>query len=180
MLKWLRFQTLRPKGRAGLAPLHLAVELAVEVLVPFQPEALPDQHLGVRHQDAQELDEGAVVELLAGLGRLHELVHRDHAAAAGLDVDAARLRLGPRGEGEVAGRLALHHLVERAVALVAPHQAVDVVVPDLVLDDRVDPGAVVGVRGRRLVLVAAIDVDLQALGEVRDLDRSWPSRGRRI
>ena len=62
--------------------------------------------------------------------------------AAGQYQDSALARLAPRGRGEVAGRSALNQRVERRVALVAPHHAVDRVIAHLVFDHRVDPRAI--------------------------------------
>ena len=56
-----------------VAPLDDAVELAVEILRALEPHALPEQHLRVAQQHAQELDEGAVDERLAGLRPLEEV-----------------------------------------------------------------------------------------------------------
>jgi hypothetical protein len=115
-------------------------------------------------------------KVLPGRRLLHEVVHGEAGAAAGLHVDPARLRLGPRRCREVAGAAALDQRVERRVPLVAPHQPVDVVVADLILDHRVDPAPVAGVRRRGFAPEPAHRVHLHRLRKGGDLDR----RGRPV
>jgi hypothetical protein len=115
-------------------------------------------------------------KVLARRRLLHEVVHGEAGAAARLHVDPARLRLGPRGRREIAGAAALDQRVERRVPLVAPHQPVDVVVADLILDHRVDPRPVAGVRGRGLAREPPQRVHLHRLRQRRDLHR----RGRAV
>ena len=70
----------------------------------------------------------AVDERLAGLRPLEEVPYLAEGRLHALHVDAALRRFATAMLAEAAGRLTLHHAVERRVALVAPHDAVDVVV----------------------------------------------------
>ncbi|NJN51705.1 MAG: hypothetical protein HC809_07920, partial [Gammaproteobacteria bacterium] len=94
--------------------------------------------------------EKAIDERLAGRGFLHEAVEPEQGLPAGFHVDAALGGFPPGRRREVPGSATLNQRVERRVALVAPHQPVDRVVPHLILDHRVDPGAVAGIGRRRL------------------------------
>src|SRR5262249_27604934 len=154
---------VEPERQRGIAPLDDAVELAVEVLRALEPEALPHQHLGMAQQQAQELDERAVDEALARTHTLEEVPHRRKDGAHALDVDAALPRLAPAMGAEAARRRPLHHAVERRIALVAPHDAVDRVAAAVLLDHAVPPQAVVGVRRAGLAADAAEQIDLHAL-----------------
>src|SRR5262249_27261127 len=72
----------------GAAELQHAVELAVERLVPFDPEALPDQRRGMFVDGPQERDQWAVDDAVAGAQALDQAPDRGHARAGALDVDA--------------------------------------------------------------------------------------------
>ena len=86
------------------------------------------------------------------------------------DIDAALHGFATSVGGEIAGSAALDEGIERGIALVAPHDAVDVVIADLVLDHREDPVAVIRVTGRGIAAEAAEDVDFHGLGEIGNVD----------
>src|SRR5262249_10536245 len=118
---------VEPEGQRWVAPFRNAIELAIEILAALEPEALVDQHLRIGEERAEKFDKGAVDERFAGSGILEELPYVLEGDTRALDIDAARGGFLPAMLAEAARCLALHHAVERAVALVAPHDAVDLV-----------------------------------------------------
>ena len=74
--------------QVGIAPLHDAVQLLVQGLVPFQPEPFVQQDFGMGQQHAQELDEGAVHKVLVGAGRLEVGVGVVEGASDPFDIQA--------------------------------------------------------------------------------------------
>ena len=162
---------VQAERQVRLAPLDEAIQLAVKVLVALEPELLPHQRLGVVEKGAQEGDERAVVERLAGGGFLHEVIELQQRLTAGLGVDPALGGLGPCGGRKVARRAALNQRIQRRVAFIAPHEAVEVVVAHLILDHRMDPRPVAGVRRARLAPQTAEDIHFHRLRYRRDFHR---------
>ena len=160
---------VEPELQRRIAPLDEPVQLAVQVLVAADPVPLEQQEVGVVEQHAKPGDQRAVGEVLAR-ARLPEVVVEQAARPPrGFRIDAT----GRHGSQAVPAEAPRSHpgdqLVEWAPSLVAPHDAVDVVAPAVVLDERVPPGPVVRVLQARRPADPAQVVHLHVLDQVRNL-----------
>ena len=95
------------------------------------------------HEQTPEGDEGAVGGLAAAADRCGPAHELRVALARTIDVDAVLLRrveavlaeAGDAAAGAGAAVIGDEHVAERSLPLAAPHQAVDVVGPQVVLDE---------------------------------------------
>src|SRR5205807_772456 len=88
------------------------------------------------------------------------------------DVDTASDGQAPAVLAEAVRRGAADQRVERASALIAPHDAVDIVAAAVILDDGVPPRPVVRMVNAWRGADAVERIDLKCLGQVRDRDHA--------
>ena len=89
-----------------------------------------------------------------------------------LHVDIALHRFAPAMRAEAARRLSLHHAVQRRIALVAPHDAVNVVLLAMLFDNAMPPAPVIRIPGARLTRIAPQQIYFQALRHIRYQNRA--------
>ena len=164
-----------PPGGPNL--VRLAVHVAVGVAQRFVPEPLPGEHFGILDESPPERDECAVGRPLAGAHRVHPRFERDVSLARAIRIDAGFARRVQTVRAETADRCRVRasavvradRVVERTLPLAAPHQAVDVVGPQIILDETEPEAARIRVAhadaGRRL----AVHVDLDRFVEARHI-----------
>ena len=132
------------------------------------PELLPLQDLGVLEEVAEEGDQLAVGWLMAASHRGEIVIDPPVTLGGppGVDVPAVGLRAAM--DAEAGGYFCRDdHRRERVLALDAPHNPVQVVLVEPVVDDAEPPVLVVGVVEAGAGVLAAPRVDLQHLGEPR-------------
>ena len=160
---------IQAETQLRVTPLHHPIEFAIEVFIALEPEALPDQHLRVAQQHTQELDQCPIDKGSACTGALEVEVELTERSPGALHIDTLFDRFTAAVFAEAAWRLPLNHAVERTIALVTPHDPVDIVVPALILNQGVPPASVGRVRGTGLTGHATVDIHLKVLGHVGDL-----------
>src|SRR5207244_1888520 len=105
-------------------------------------QPLPREDFGVFDEQSQEADERAVGRTPSGTQRSRPRIERREAGFRAVDVDAllargrqaVRTEAGQPAAGARAAVVRDEDVAERALALAAPHQAVDVVRSQVVLD----------------------------------------------
>ena len=117
---------------------------------------------------SEKFDECAVDEAFARPPRLKECIEFFRGRAGALDVDTVRLEARDTELTEASRRRSRDELVERASSLVAPHDAVDVVVAAVVLEERVPEISIIGIFEARLGADPPEMIHLQALRQVGD------------
>src|SRR2546421_11321255 len=123
--------------------LREPIQVSVGVTEPCVPQALPREQLRILDQQAPERHERSVGGALPRAQRRGPALERQIAAPRALDVDPFLTR-GSETVGAEAGdhaaraRAAMARaegVVERALALAPPHQAVHVVGPQVILGE---------------------------------------------
>ena len=159
---------VEPELERRIAPLDEPVQLSVQVLVALHPVPLQQQELGIVEQDAEAGDERAVREMLSR-ARLPEIVVEGRARPPpALGIDPGPVQASQTVRAEASRRHPGHEPVQRAPALVAPHDAVDVVAAAVILDERVPPPPVVGMLEARRAADPPQVVHLHELRQVGD------------
>src|SRR5262249_9463841 len=155
------------------------VNLAINLILAVCPEFLPGQNFGVVQQQAPEGDEVAVARSGAGVGGAREFIQLDQALPRPFHTDAALApfssavlaKTGERRapiESAVAGA---DGVVERPLSLRAPHNPVNLVGLDVILDQRVEEMTDIGVIQTSLASAPSVNVDLRHFLKVGDQSR---------
>ncbi len=160
---------VQTKTERGVAPFDDAVQFFIEVFVALEPEAFPDQDFWVGEQDPQEFDERAVLERLARPSLLKILVDLAVGDQHAFDINVALQGFAAGGGTEIYRGVADDQIIEWTAAFVAPHDAVNLVIAGIILENRMQPSAVVRVAGAWLLGVTSELVNFEVLRQVWNL-----------
>src|SRR5262245_10461397 len=155
------------------------INFAINLILAVGPEFLPCQNFWVVQQQAPEGDEISVARSGAGVGGARKFIQFDQALARPLHADAALAPLSSAVFAEAGkSRAAIEsavaradRIVERPLSLRAPHNAINLVRLDVVLNQRVEEMTDIGVIQTRLASAPAVDVHLRHLLEIGDQSR---------
>src|SRR5438034_1041446 len=113
------------KRQVCITPLHNPIKLPVQILVPFEPESLPNENFRIAQQHTQKLDERAIDKLRARARLLEIRIDFLEGHFRALDVNVPLDSLVAARRTETARCFAGNQSVKWALALIAPHDTVD-------------------------------------------------------